>query len=48
MLIEIKDVVIKYYQRCLVLAITLLRSCRPNLKDPGISNLLGGFIGPCF
>ena len=45
---EVKDMLIKYQSRCLNLAIALLRSCRPNLKDPGISNLLCGFIGPCF
>jgi len=36
------------YVRCLTIASSLLRTCKPSLKDPGIGNLLGTFIGPSF
>jgi len=36
------------YIRCLSICASLLRTCKPSLADPGISNLLGNFIGPTF
>eukprot|EP00828_Plagiopyla_frontata_P039496 TRINITY_DN5197_c0_g1_i2.p1 TRINITY_DN5197_c0_g1~~TRINITY_DN5197_c0_g1_i2.p1 ORF type:complete len:752 (-),score=129.31 TRINITY_DN5197_c0_g1_i2:190-2445(-) len=34
--------------RCLQIVCGLLQTCEPNRKDPGISSLLGSFIGPLF
>jgi len=47
-LYEVMYTVKTIYVRCLTIASSLLRTCKPTLKDPGIGNLLGSFIGPSF